>query len=470
MIKKLSMCLLVIILVANMCDANPTAPEGFVVEKIMERLDGKKSRLEAIRNSDYGSGVIAASVDNGILTVLKINQSSIEALGTRSGYPTNSTVRTVRFDGSGIFNNKLFISVCYDTDGDVHHEKTEILKNEPDGTVSLVQSIGSSSDEISMLFDFTSGDGGYQPGAYLEDLLLTDGTSLYHMDYSFTLTKLKQNHVPSGRTDLDVYGIQFDPTGLYGNYLTMVDSDTNNDNWAVIYQLLPDLTWKELAPKVRPSVRVYRDMCFSESGIFGEMLYITDTVSNSVMTVAPDGTHETFVSGFNSVESVTVDDSGEFMYVSDNDGVWRVKGVTTEIGPRLVMQEPKVTSEGVFTDTNGINSVRFLWNEQIEFVKGDIEILNEDEEPVSFSASGSNSNFMIISFGEALMNDIYTITIEDSVTSVNSGYPIDGDGDGLAGGNAIIAMEHRQRHDSDNDNDIDLYDLAEFAEKWLWQE
>ena len=76
---------------------------------------------------------------------------------------------------------------------------------------------------------------------------------------------------------------------------------------------------------------------------------------------------------------------------------------------------------------------------------------------------------MIITFAETLLNDRYTITIRDTVTSVATGNPIDGDKDGAAGGDAVIVMEHRERHDSDNDNDIDLTDLSSLAQKWLWQ-
>jgi hypothetical protein len=75
---------------------------------------------------------------------------------------------------------------------------------------------------------------------------------------------------------------------------------------------------------------------------------------------------------------------------------------------------------------------------------------------------------MIIAFGDILLNDKYTITIKDTVTSVATNNSIDGDKDGYAGGDAVIILEHRERMDSDNDNNIDLYDLAELAEKWLW--
>ena len=120
----------------------------------------------------------------------------------------------------------------------------------------------------------------------------------------------------------------------------------------------------------------------------------------------------------------------------------------------------------------GIEELRLLWSEPVVFSDEDITVTNEDSNSVSFIESVWNSNPMImaITFDKPLLNDEYTITIADSVVSSTTGYAIDGDNDGTAGGDAVLVMEHRQRHDSDNDNDIDFYDLADFANKWLWME
>lgn len=77
---------------------------------------------------------------------------------------------------------------------------------------------------------------------------------------------------------------------------------------------------------------------------------------------------------------------------------------------------------------------------------------------------------MIITFNITLFADKYTITIHDSVVSTATDNAINGDNNGVVGGDYIFTMEHRERHDSDNDNDIDLIDLAAFSKKWLWQE
>jgi len=134
------------------------------------------------------------------------------------------------------------------------------------------------------------------------------------------------------------------------------------------------------------------------------------------------------------------------------------------------MREPWVENGDVHTGESGIDSLRLLWSERVIFDNSDVSVTDANDISVPFSVSGSNSKFMIIVFGKTLLNDKYTITIHDSVVSVATGASIDGDNDGLAGGDAVIVMEHRERHDSDNDNDIDMFDFADLADKWLWQD
>ena len=156
-------------------------------------------------------------------------------------------------------------------------------------------------------------------------------------------------------------------------------------------------------------------------------------------------------------------------YIADNQGGASILfELIAVFGPQLIMQEPKVSDNAVFTDPNGINSVRLLWDENISFTNNDMEIINEKGDPVSCFASGTGSQFMTLSF-ETLFCDKYTITIYDSVISAETGYSIDGDEDGFAGGDAVIVMEHRQRQDLNNDNNINLFDLSGLAEKWLWE-
>lgn len=472
MAMKKILVVLAILFVGSYASAEISVPPGFVVDTLLDQIDSQTPRLKAITNSDYGSGVVAASIDsdNGILTVRRISASNIEILGVLSGFPVPAIwefVNSINFDQTGLFGNDLYLTVTVDVDR--YSAYTDFIHVSSSGDFNVLWTEGGAHDELGFSFSFTDDSVGYMAGAYFEDGDYADGTSLWHMDTSYVGTQLYQNLVPPGRTDLDIRAMDFDPTGLYGNYLTMVDSD-DDDNKSVIYQLLPNLTWQTLAGPVTLTQKFYHDMSFSTEGTFGQMLYVTERVSESVMTVDPDGVHTVFASGFSNVLSVSVSDDGEHMFVSDENGIYRIRAAATTVGPQIVMQEPKVEAEGVHTNVDGINHLRLFFSERVLFDSSDITLTNADAISVPFSVSGSNSQFMILAFGEKLLNDRYTITIHDSVTSAVTSAAIDGDKDGLAGGDAVIVIEHRQRHDSDNDNDIDLTDLLALAEKWLWQE
>ncbi|NIP24712.1 MAG: hypothetical protein GWN67_29260 [Phycisphaerae bacterium] len=468
--KYATLIVATLVFISSVTTAEIIVPEGFVVEKLLDQIDGQTPRLEAISNPAYGVGVVSASMDNGILKVLKISDGTIETLSTKSGYPTSdSVVLTVRFDRTGVFSNKLFVSVRHSLScGGDNGKRTDIIEISPDGDTEIILSEGTCEDWLTFNFEFTPSEHGYQPGIYLYDRHITDGTPLYHLDSAFNLTELHEDLVPPGRSDIDIRGLQYDSTGIYDYRLIIADSDDNNDDKTVIYQLLPDLSFVELTTPVSTSQRYYGDICISPGGSFGQIIYVTDKETDSVMTVDPNGIHDVFGYGFEEIESITVDEQGRYLYVSDLHGVYRIRADSMIPGPLLVMREPWVENDDVHTGEKGVDDLRLLWSEPVLFSNADVTVENEDSNSIPFSVSGSGSQFMIIAFGEKLLNDKYTLTITESVVSSATGYAIDGDNDGIAGGDAILNMEHRERHDSDNDNDIDFCDLADFANKWLW--
>ena len=93
------------------------------MDTLLDQLDGKTPRLEAISNPAYGSGVIAASVDEDILRVLRISQSSVTLLTSVTefpGVPGRVSAFDIRFDRTGLFENQLYVSVIMD----MHFETT----------------------------------------------------------------------------------------------------------------------------------------------------------------------------------------------------------------------------------------------------------------------------------------------------------------------------------------------------------
>jgi len=472
MFKQLLWLVGIVLIVGSVAEAEIVFQDpNFVVDVLFDQIDQQIPRLEAIRNPDYGFGVVAASIDQGILKVLRISQTSVELLGSMDGFPYPAEWAiplTVRFDTTGVFENKLLITTVIRVEGSDSY--SDIITVNSDGSIVKQATLGGPSDQIGFVLDISPVDSNYLPGAYLEDTDYGDGTSYYHMDPNFNLTKISQDLLPPGRTDLDIYGMEFDPTGLYGYYLTMLDSDHNHDQKAAIYQLYPDLSWIELTEVITVTDYYYRDMCFSSGGSFGQMLYVTRRENGAIIAVDPNGDQTVFASGFSVIGSITVSDDGEHMFVSDINGIYRIRKEMTLVGPTIVMREPKVEDDGVHTNPKGVDDLRILFSESVEFDNADVNVIDQNNVAVPCSVSGSNSQFMIIVFGEKLIHNKYKITIKDTVVSAETGNPIDGDNDGFSGGDAVIVMEHRERHDSDNDNDIDFCDLADFANKWLWME
>ncbi len=447
--------------------AEITVPAGFAIDVLLDQIDGTTPRLTAISNPEYGFGVIAASVNDGILTVLRISQDSVEVLGTMAGFPPDTSVFDVEFDTTAIFDNHLFLAVVHVPPGCGNDIYTEFFRVLPGGSIEQCGlRLGDASDALTFILAFSSGAGGYAPGAYMEDAVGCGGTSLWQMNGDCDAVRLAQHLVPPGRSDIDVSGMEFDTTGVYGSRLTIADCDPNNDNQTVIYQLLPDLTWSALTTPVTTQERCYADLTISPGGVFGQSIYVTDRVSATVMTVDADGIHDVFASGFVGVKAVTVDDDGSSLFVSDADGVYRIRSAEQVPGPTVIMREPRVAADDVHTGPGGVASARILFSEPVVFDEEDVAIADSDELPVPFAVVGSNSRFMVITFGTRLLNDVYTITIADTVVSVANATPIDGDNDGESGGDAVIVMEHRCRTDSDDSGEIDFADLLEFLSNW----
>lgn len=299
-------------------------PDGLFADKIYEQTSGSKKRIEAIRNYVYGEGVMAAAMDGGVVTVHRIDDYSNEVIASFQAASSVGRVGTIRFDTTGIFGNDLFLSLLLNDDLSGAIDSTDLVKISSGGEASIVGELGSVADKVMALFDFSDGTSGYDVGAYLVDIQNPGGTSLYFMDSTYAMIELANDLLPSGRTDIDMSGIEFDKTGLYGNFLTDADTDANSDGITVIIQLTPELVWEELSEPVSPSSMYYWDIAFSSGGAIAQALYITDAVSDSVMKVDPNGVHSEFATGFNGIYSLTISDDGEHMYVSDSDGVYHI--------------------------------------------------------------------------------------------------------------------------------------------------
>jgi len=120
-------------------------------------------------------------------------------------------------------------------------------------------------------------------------------------------------------------------------------------------------------------------------------------------------------------------------------------------GPTLLTHQPDLP----VTDPSGIATTKLYWSEPIDIREADVSVLTADAlgEPVPFELEGSGTQVITITFTglpggndtnspvPALLRD-YAITVRDSALALDNNAPIDGDNDGVSGGDATVVVSH----------------------------
>lgn len=444
--------------------AQPQVPGGFSIQQIAPLLDAQVPQLEAIDDPSYGIGVItaAANPSTDLVTVRLIQPSgTISPLGI-AGFPANESpgFRVLRLRlAPPEFDELLHLTVKVGPDGTLSNGSTALLTITSNGIVE--QRDMTAIDASGYDFDFGTVDTGTPEAAIIAlDSDNGSGTRLgyWSADYQFTETSL--NSVPTGRTDTDVRGLRRDVTGLYGGGLILADSD-DNDNFTAIYSLT-DIenggTYNLLTQPVGLGQRLYGDLDIAEAGSFGGVIYITEQVNDEIQQVAPNGTHTTWATDFVGLDSLSIGPDGESMYVADLNGVWLIRPEGNDPGPAIVATDPSVPPGTPMTG-DPVDALRVIFTEPVSFSDTDVTITNAAGQPVAFDASGSGSQFMIIGLAAPLSGDDYTVTLADTITSVATAQPLDGDNDGIAGGDATLTFIHRCLADDNQDGQVNPADF-----------
>ncbi|MDX2147037.1 MAG: hypothetical protein SFZ23_05895 [Planctomycetota bacterium] len=284
------------------------------------------------------------------------------------------------------------------------------------------------------------------------------------MNQQFVVTITNQDSDPPARTDTDVQGFRRDLTGLYGGGVLIADTD-DTDQLSAIYELVSieaGGTYRAIYGPVSWSTKRYGDLDIAVAGDFGGVIYVTETLTDQIQRVTPDGIHTTWATGFNGIDSLSISPDGNSMYVSDLNGVWLIRRSGSEPGPVVLATDPSVPT-GSHLSGNPVSSFRLVFNEPVTFTDADVTITNSSGQPVVFDASGSGSQFMLIGLATPLFADTFTVTVADSVRSVGTGESLDGDNDGFSGGDAVLRFAHACPADFNNDGVSDFFDYLDFV-------
>ena len=299
---------------------NISVPLGFDVEQ-WSRLE--PIAMDFIANPEYGTGIMGATIvnaasDHGEVLLWRYSARG-EELVARIPAKLVNAVPTVRFDQTGLFGNKLFVTI---NAGPAGQRKTRLVIVEPNGEFRDAISIyGGNSTQASI--EFIS-QPSYPAGAYIYDADIGQGQSFYRLDESFNLHRLASHTLPSDRGDIDPMDLKVDPTGRYGGLLTLSDTDLNHDGLSGLYQLQADGEWQTLVPPAPVSERQLQGIAFADAGPLGSGLYVADAATNNILIASPRGVLEAFAVGFAAPKRIVIGPAGTDMWVADQTGLHRL--------------------------------------------------------------------------------------------------------------------------------------------------
>ena len=300
--------------------ADISVPLGFAVERWSR---SEPVAMDLITNHEYGTGIIGATVlnaasDDGEVLLWRYSADS-EELVARIPAELVNAVPTVRFDQTGLFDNKLFVTINAGPDG---HRKTRVVIVEPNGEFrDAINIYDENSTQASIEF---INQPSYPAGAYIYDADIGQGQSFYRLDESFNLHLIASHTLPSGRSDIDPMDLKADPTGKYGGLLTLSDTDLNHERLSGLYQLHAKGEWRTLVPPVPVSERQFQGIAFSNAGPLGSGLYVADAAANNIWIASPRGHIEAFAIGFAAPKRVAIGPEGTDMWVADQTGLYRI--------------------------------------------------------------------------------------------------------------------------------------------------
>jgi len=140
--------------------------------------------------------------------------------------------------------------------------------------------------------------------------------------------------------------------------------------------------------------------------------------------------------------------------------------ITALPGPRILCHSPDANA-GIERGNGGVDSIEIAWSESVKISNNDIIVRDRNNNSVGVTVSGSNTQLTTITFDTPVFNDDYTIIILDTAVASRNNVPIDGDNDGVSGGDAILTLRHRCDGDFNADGTINSVDVIQFLNAWI---
>lgn len=208
-----------------------------------------------------------------------------------------------------------------------------------------------------------------------------------------------------------------------------------------------------------------------------QWLNVNNTLINQQILNILDANSPTDVWMFVALESVVLPDNPNItqlrpsLFVTNDGGTGGGAAFFDEAilvagsllrGPRVQAQIPSNPATMNTIVGPPIADVRYVFDQGVLVDEFDITIVDDQMNSVPFALTVISPQEIEIAFVGALSFDSYTISLADTIVSTSTALSLDGDQDGLAGGDAIFGLTHDSGADLDFDGDVDLLDFGEF--------
>lgn len=132
-------------------------------------------------------------------------------------------------------------------------------------------------------------------------------------------------------------------------------------------------------------------------------------------------------------------------------------------GPQVLAQIPASPFSNNILSGDPLPKARYVFSEPVTVSTADISVTNGLSESVTFSLTTVSPQIIEVVFDTSIDNDTYTIVLHDTIVSQGYEAALDGDQDGLSGGDATFTLTHVDGSaDLDLDGDVDLADFEIF--------
>ena len=119
-------------------------------------------------------------------------------------------------------------------------------------------------------------------------------------------------------------------------------------------------------------------------------------------------------------------------------------------------------ADGVVRGVHGVTELTLLWSLPVSISEYDVAVTDSFGTPVQVSVDASDPQRTRLELERAIFAETFTVRVADTAVAAVTGAAIDGDGDGVPGGDAVRTLTHVCPADVNEDGVVNIADLTLF--------